>query len=263
MINKSKKQTLSCLLSSSIFLGSLGVLGYAIRDEIKPAINRLTGEKTFDIYKNNIEYQNLSDIDFTSLPKKEIRLPYDLEYKIFYSFLNQPTVSDEHKLEEMIFDEANKLGYTKDKITKLPAKSLIQLCADIIASRFKYHLVDNDRDFIAEHGSFLHLEKYFELGLGDCDKYSDAFTFTFRTMKKINPNLTNVYASSCALTDWGGNILPHQWNAIITVTTDKIIISHIDPTFYDAGNKLEAEIGYHVPEDKLEFLDRFYQDLSF
>ena len=58
---------------------------------------------------------------------------------------------------------------------------------------------------------------------------------------------------------YGGNYFHHTWNSIFVFYQDHLVLSHIDPTFYDHGGKLEAEYAYHIPAQTTPlFLANFY-----
>jgi len=225
------------------------------RDE-KPSISKTKKKSLFDIVKTYSEpkpivYSDFSEIDFDSIPIEKIKLPSDLggldrhllHGKSYGGF--KPKISNAETLKKLIFAEASKLDYDIKRISALSAKDAIMLSVEIVASRMKYHLVDSDHDFIVKHGSHLPIDEYFELGLGDCDKYSGALMAVFELIKKNNSNLENVYVTR----DLGGLSIPHSWNNITLLTKDKVILTHIDPTFYDNGGELEAKRVTHIPEN--------------
>ena len=118
--------------------------------------------------------------------------------------------------------------------------------------------IDDNIAFQLKNGEHLSADKYFKIGKGDCDKYASVLTAVFRVIKKINPNLKNIYISNNGL---GHYIKPHDWNSLVFLTPDKIILTHIDPTWYDNNGGLEGIRGYHVPQDDTELLARFYADI--
>ncbi len=246
-------------------LGASFAIGYSIPfsfqscknlDVVKKFEKKVKPRKTrtYDIYGERIFYQDFSKIDFSSVEKeKELVVPWDLGF-----ILEHPKIKDKEKLEGLVFEEARKLGYTKESISKLSIKDAILLSVEVVASRINYYDVDHDKKFIKEHGAFLPIDVYFELGKGDCDKYASAVIAVFDVFKDLNKNLKNVYITNSGI----GHIpQPHDWNAIIILYENKIVVSHIDPTFYDNGGKLEGEKGFHIPENNLEFLARFYSDI--
>jgi len=211
-------------------------------------------------------YCDFPEIDFGSLPAEKVDVPDDLtSLKRFqknngqeFSYYWNPRMSSPKTLEKLALAEASKLGHDLEGISTLSAKDAIMLGVEIVASRMEYAYVDEDEDFIAKHGKVLPIDKYFELGKGDCDKYSAALISVFRLIKKHNPNLRNVYMAR----DLGGIDPGHSWNNIIFLTKDGIILTHIDPTWYDGGDDLEAKRGVHIPEKDKELFAQFYSKVG-
>lgn len=221
---------------------------------VGPSYGEEETRTTWDRYGENIIYMNFSDIDFNSLTSMPIEIPSDLE-----DSLEQPNVENWQLLENIMFGEASKLGYDMEDIGQLSAKEAIDLSVKIVCKRLKYFDVDWDEKFIKKYGAHLPIERYLEIGKGDCDKYADAFLAIFNMMKRINPHLKNVYASDGSL---GGNILMHKWNSLVFLEEDKIFLTHIDLTAYDNKGSLEGKIDIHVPEDKDLLLAQVYMEIA-
>lgn len=248
----------ACYAKKSIIKPNSDTLQTKIQEPYVPEITSTIDEKeqksTWDRYGENIIYQNLSDIDFSSLPAEKIRIPSDLE-----NAMEKPKVENHALLEKIVFEDVSKFGYKIGDIGKLQAKEAIDLAVKIVCKRLKYLDVDNDEKFIKKHGEDLSIEKYLEIGKGDCDKYADAFTVIFNLIKRMNYNLKNVYVSN---NDLGGNIQLHKWNSLVFVEEDKLVLTHIDTTSYDNKGKLEGERGYHLPEDNDLLLAKFYKTVN-
>lgn len=211
--------------------------------------------KTSEIYDDNIRYITFSQIDFKNLSRRKINPPDDM-INIFS--LHHKEIKNRNQFDELIFEEAEKLGYDKGKIKALNPKEAVQLSLDILAKKMTYFEVDKDESFIKEHGKYLPIDEYFSLGKGDCDKYASIFAEIFNLVKSLNPKLKNVYVSNNPL---GRKIIIHDWNILAFLEKREAIVTHIDPTQYDNNGKLEAEIGYHFPTNDLEFKARFFSDL--
>ncbi|MBU1199526.1 MAG: hypothetical protein KKF46_06830 [Nanoarchaeota archaeon] len=221
--------------------------------KIQSLMYKITNKKTSQIYGDNIIYQNFSEIEFENIPKDALYLPSDLNRAFAQPHVNNPAL-----LENIVFEETNKLSLTAEKIKNMNAKELILLAVDIVSNRLNYFLVDHDKNFIAKYGEFLPIEKYLDLGQGDCDKYASATIAVFNELKKVNQNSCNVYLSN---NEEGGLTQLHDWNSIIILTPEKIILSHIDTTFYDNDGELEGEKGFHIPKDAQELNAKFFASI--
>jgi hypothetical protein len=211
----------------------------------------------WDAYRKNIEYQNLSEIDFTSLQEEKVPIPKELEMKIKYRKEHFFRIKNQKLLEELIFEEVEKLGVKKAETTSLHPEKAIKLSMEVTASVFDYFLVDG-KEFIAEHGASLPIEEYMQLRQGDCDKYTDVAVLAFNLFKENNPHLKNIYL----LNDSVGPIEKHIWVTAVMLDNNRIITTSLDPTFYDNGNGLEGKEGTHIPKNNLVRLADFYSLLE-
>ena len=195
-------------------------------------------KKALKEYGKNITYFDFSKLPEELIPKEKIRLPKDLG-----SYLKgrhqMIKVKDRQKFRSDFWMEAVKLDYMPETFEKMTVKEAIKAAVDIVASRFEYTEVDEEKNwFNKKYGSQLNIEEYFHLKYGDCDKYRDAVMLSFDIIKEFNKKLDNIYLS------WGeelGGILErHAWIAILIPREGNLILSHIDPTFYDNNGELEA-----------------------
>jgi len=200
------------------------------------------------LMKKRIVYKNFSGIDFDEFQNEGIDSSYAGLINILTS--NFPIIKDEKRLENIAFEEANKLGYNKDAVKNLGAEDALNLCIGIVINKINYFDVDKD-----ENLRNLSIEDYLEIGKGDCDKYSRAFIAVFNVIKRYNKALENIFVSYGGL---GGITINHSWNSILIPLKEKIILTHIDLTFYDQGKSIEAKRGYHLPEDDLELKAIFF-----
>lgn len=222
---------------------------------IKP--KDITNKKTFEVYGTNIAYHDFSSWEI-SQSKKEIKLPKDIAYLLA---VNGPNIQDKQSFRQDVMDAAHKLGYSEDMISQLSPKEAIMLAVDITAERITYRLVDNDKEFIIKHGSFLPHDVYFSLGEGDCDKYSAITSAIFSLFREINPKLQNVYMADKAAGGKGHLEMEHSWNSILVLEGNTLNASHIDPTFYDSQNDHLLDAGNeHV--NKFAFAGDLYQGLN-
>ncbi len=248
------------LIAGGLMLGGLGII-----TAVKPANVPSKLEQKITInYKDPIEqffaerpitYIDYERINYGEIPKEKINVPEDFNERIRNYNLFKPKFKNQNKFEEDVLKEAEKLGYNQKNLENLTPQQAIKCVLDIVTSRFQYLDVDNDQEFIQKNGKHLKFDEYFALGKGDCDKYSAAFMAVFDIIKKTNPNLQNIYASGH---DLGGNTINHAWNSLILLTKEKTLVTHIDPTAYDAGGELQAKKGSHIPKDNTEFLANFF-----
>jgi len=208
-------------------------------------------------YGKYIIYYHFSEISDNLTSNQQIELPKDLK-KYLSDKWNNPKIENCTRFEEEVWQEAAKLGYSPEKLKTPSVKDAIMAAVEIVGSRLTYYDVDIDMEFIKEHGEFLPNDVYFHLGLGDCDKYRDAIIAVFALIKELNPGLQNVYLSNEEL---GGNFCRHAWVSVLILQEDCLILSHIDPTFYDNDGSLEAEDGFHITLKHNIFLTKFYDKL--
>lgn len=218
--------------------------------------SKISPKTTEQIYKNNIFYSDFNKLEINdSQSTSQISVPKDLALFLIQP-INSPEIKDKEKFSHLVLEEAEKLKYSQENIKTLSPKAAIKLAVDITTRRITYFDVDRDKDFIAKHGRSLGSDKYFEIGLGDCDKYQKITQAVFDILREINPGLQNVYLTSSRL--GGKRDILHAWNTVLYLRDDKIYCSQIDPTFYDSTKKLEAE-SFHL--DKENFRENFYKSL--
>ena len=213
---------------------------------------------TYKKYGKQIIYYDFSKIPNDLVLDRKIKLPKDLR-EFIKDEHNNPKIENPTRFEQEIWQEAHELGYTFDKFKNASVKEAIGASVEIVVSRLTYFLVDDeDKEFIKKHGAFRSLDYYFHWKSGDCDKYRDATIGVFNIIKKLNPDLKNVYLSQSSL--GGNNFRPHAWVAIVIPQNDCLVLSHIDPTFYDNGNSLEAT-DFHICFEYNIFIAYFYHAL--
>lgn len=215
-------------------------------------------DTTYQRYGTNIEYQDFSKINFSSISNKKIKIPSDLESILNDKTLN-PKIKDNDKFKEEIFDRALKLGYDINKIKSLQPDKAVKLSLDIVKSRFTYLDVDTDKEFIKTYGDSLTLDQYYDIGYADCGKYSYLLVYVFNLFKEINPNLQNYYMSDNRLGSFTNH---HCWNVLIGLKEKELIISHIDPTSYDATGIYEIKKGNEISDNDLEIIADLYKYLG-
>lgn len=224
--------------------------------------NVLKGEKTSAKYGKNIEYFDFSKMSEELIPKEKMKLPSDLE-KGLNKGHDRPDIKNEQMFMEDFWKEAVKLDYTPDKFKEIDFKEAIQAAVEITASRFTYEPVDDSKNWFAQkYGKNLSTDEYFHYGLGDCDKYRNATIAVFEIIKSFNPKLENVHLSK---EEFGGSMERHAWVSIIIPQKDYLILSHIDPTFYDKYGELEAskdESDSHILVYNDAFKAYFYHQLE-
>jgi hypothetical protein len=215
--------------------------------------------ETWKKYGRNIFYYDLSEIPENSIEPDLVALPADLEEYINAKY-HLPNIENKEKFSADFWEEAQKLGYTKQSLAKMGPKDAIMAAVKITAARFTYFLVDTDKNFTKKYGKNLPIEEYFHLKLGDCDKYRDATIAAFAIVKSFNPKLKNVYLTNQEL-GGRGMVTMHAWVAIVIPAKDRLMLSHIDPTFYDSGGSLEAD-KFHITLKHEVFKACFYYALT-
>ncbi len=217
-------------------------------------------ESLYSYYRENIFYKDLSKIDFNEWTEYPKKIP-----ESFLDALKNPIIKDKETFQQLVLDEALKLGYAKEEICKLDAYPSIKLAVEITANRIAYVDVDNDPEFLKQYsksGFDLGHDELFRIGKGDCDKYTMITVGILNFFKELNPNLAHLYFSDNFGINEEKMSFRHQWTSIICMYKNKIILSQIDPTFYDNGDKLEAKIGWHVPKDEDNVRALFYTNMG-
>jgi len=218
----------------------------SIRDEI------ISQKSTLEIYQQNIFYQDFSKIKINKSPDR-IAIPGDIARQILIGDLIVQ-FEDTKRFEREVFLEAEKLGYTREKIRLLDPRDSVEAAVKIVASRMTWEDVDNEKtDFFKKNGR-LSVDNYFYLGLGDCDKYSFLTSAVFRILK-TQSGIENAHVLPFSL---GGNSgLKHAWNTVVFIEKDKITFSDIDVVQYDTKNNMDATSG-HL--DKDNYIQRAFGD---
>lgn len=213
---------------------------------------------TREKYGKKISYYDFSKIPDNLVLDKKIKLSKDLEIFLNNKF-NNPRIKNYSRFEKEVWEEASKFGYRLDELRNTNFKEVIIAAVKIVASRLDYYSVDLDKSFIRKYGKYQSADFYFHLKLGDCDKYRDAVIAVFNMVKRLNRQLKNVYLSKEGL---GGNLdTNHAWVSVLIPQKNYLILSHIDPTLYDASNFLEAGSFYVCLENDI-FIAYFYRELA-
>lgn len=210
---------------------------------INTPIQQATSETSFEKYRSNfpyreeqIEYKKFSEIDFSSIPKEKIPIPEHFPRLV----LLKSRVKSRSKLHQIIDNELKKLKISKETISRMEPKDLILLARDITCNLLEYLDVDNNDEFKKKHPTRLPIEAYLEIGKGDCDKYTSAMIeiFFYFQINSHNPEIQNIHLFHNDRI-FGTTNIYHDWNVIVIPYPDKIIISYIDSTRYDARKKPE------------------------
>ncbi|KPJ65642.1 hypothetical protein AMJ44_09765 [candidate division WOR-1 bacterium DG_54_3] len=189
----------------------------------------VTEGRDFDFDQKKVAFSKLES--FEPQPLKE-------NYKTGKEFNNfiQSSVGDVGYY--FIADEKNlrnwiRINSGKDiDLSKLSVKEAIVLAAQLTELIVTYR----DKTAVADL-AHIPIEAKISNGNGVCRHYVPIFIALFNTIKSVNPNLANIYASLMINSH-------HTWNVIFEVRRDKIIAVPIDLTFDDDdqvfGNNLEA-----------------------
>ncbi|MBI2577195.1 hypothetical protein HYV84_08345 [Candidatus Woesearchaeota archaeon] len=217
-------------------------------------------QSTWDTYARNVFSVRLSDLPLEKLARERIELPSDMEQS-FEEELQDGMGNGSPKLEEMIFSRAHELGYTDGMIKDFSPREAIHAAMKIVTETYTHHRVDTDPEFIKKYGQALPLERYFSMGLGDCDVYTDTLKQVFLAFKKRNDRLGNVYILGSI---FGGFLeIPHAWNTALVIGKEKIHVSHIDTNRRDRfGENKEDDPNRLYPADHPFFLGNFYMKLD-
>jgi len=209
-----------------------------IRDEI------ISPKSTFEIYQRNIFYQDFSKIKINkSLDKTAI--PEDVSREILIGDLITK-FQDRKRFEKEVFLEAEKLGYTMDKIKSLDSRESVEAAVKIVSSRMTWEDVDDEESNFFKKNGKLNIDNYFYLGRGDCDKYSLLTSCVFGIIKQ-QAGIGNIHVLPFSL---GGNPgLKHVWNTVVFIEKDKITFSDIDAVQYDSKKSMDATF-WHLDKEK-------------
>lgn len=122
MIKKTKIRVLVCasVLTAGMIVGSCTSSSIkknisSIGKDIKRGIEDKLTDSTWEIYGENIDYQDFLDIDFDSLPKKKIKRPFDLRDKSYDKFY-QKTLR-----KKFILEKIEKMDFVRKEYSKLGA----------------------------------------------------------------------------------------------------------------------------------------------
>lgn len=88
------------------------------------------------------------------------------------------------------------------------------------------------------------------------------FAATFDLIKARRSDWANVYVLDRQ--DAGGRKIAHAWNIIVLVHPDRLVFSHVDPTFYDSTGPqaFEAQRGFHIPATREALFGYFFNGLE-
>lgn len=212
-------------------------------------LETITDERPLEVY-----FFKFPEMDSLNIPTKKIEIPENLE-NLINLFSYGTKVSNPERFNQEVLDVARDIGYTIEEISVLEPYQLIGLSADIVGKKLLFRYVDEDPDFIKEHGKNLPIDDYFHIGKGDCDKYADLTIATYNLLKKINlnPKTKNVYLTR----DFLDNTPDHFRDlVVIPMLQHHIYLTPIDTTRVDLGGKLGASF-VHVNPKYSEF--RFFQ----
>lgn len=233
-IKKQKEETQEITQENSFYKPIQGAW-----DDIKDLFKKKSEDSTFEKYGKNIVYFDFSQFDEGLVPNEKIKLPKDLE-EYLDSIFSTPEIKNPQQFKEDFWEEAYRLNYSVEKFKKMSVKEAIMAAVEITASRYTYMEVDDKKgEFVKKYGDSHPDDFYFHLGLGDCDKYRASTIAAFSIIKDFNPKLENVYLSTEEL---GGTMEGHAWVSVLIPQKTCLWLSHIDPTFYDNDDSLEAAI---------------------
>lgn len=233
-----------------------------------PALKPPLESTMFEKYGKNIIYYSFYKIPKNINLQKDVPKPKDLEKYLANplrdrSLTNPLLVADPQRFQKDIREEMANCGYGIADFQKMNMEEAVLAAVKITCSRIEYGFLDENK-FRQKYQRKTYIDDNFHFRIGDCDKYTDLTITIFDFIKKFNPRLKNVYLLH---SDLGGNIYTeHMWVAILIVQDSKIILSHIDPTFYDVGRqapkKLLADDDWYITLENDVFKACFYRELE-
>lgn len=223
---------------------------------------------TFEKYGKNIIYHSFFKIPKNLNFQKEVPLPKDLKKYLDNplrdrTITNPLVIAKPQRFKENLYREIAAWEYSISDFRKMNAEEMILAAVKITCSKLEYGFLEENK-FKQEYGRRIYIDDNFHFGIGDCDKYADLTTTIFNFIKSYNPGLKNVYLLHG---DLGGNLYTeHMWVAILIVQENSLILSHIDPTFYDIGRqspkKLLADDDWYITLKNDIFKAGFYRELG-
>ena len=143
---------------------------------------------------------------------------------------------------------------------------LIHLASDIVSDRMKYADVDTQPELKALFPAHCSLNRFWQYGLGDCDKFAALTSVVFSLLKQHFPEtLRNVYMTNALFKERKD----HEWNSLVIVDYDHLIMTYLDTTDYQShldkvhrfkqASPLNALDGEHFNQQ--QFLQRYQQKL--
>jgi len=244
-----------CLVVSGLVAGGCSNI-YLPAD--KNLARQLEMDRTYQVYRQNFRFVDWNDLYLNDLPARRLMLPRDLERRIFDEAISR--IENRANFESLVWHEAEELGIT-EKIGNAEPKELVVYAADILRSRMDYEYVDNpEGEFAKKFGLKLAKDRYFEIGKGDCDKFSVLMASIFEILKKKNndPRIQNVYIitkSRCIEKE----LASHMWNQVVSLYREKILCSDIDNVSYDnSGNFNNSFVSRVKKPADVEVADFYY-----
>lgn len=224
---------------------------------------QLEMDRTYQVYRQNFRFVDWNDLYLEDLPARRLMLPRDLKRRIFDEALLR--IGHKDNFESLVLEEAEKLGIA-EKIGSANPKELIGYAADILRSRMDYEDVDNEKgEFARKFGLKLAKDRYFEIGKGDCDKFSALMASIFEVLKKKNHDSRsqNVYIiakTRCIEKE----LASHMWNQVVILYREKILCSDIDNVSYNNNGNFNSSFVSRVkkPAD-VEVADFYYDSGDF
>jgi hypothetical protein len=260
---------LTCLFVLNILFGCAALPPNNIENPVAVSTPKTPVEPlTFEKYGKNIIYHSFFKIPKNLNFQKEILLPKDLK-----NYLDNPirdlkitnplVVANPQRFKEDLYLEMAECGYSIYDFRKMNAEEMILAAVKITCSKIEYGFLD-ENEFKQKYGRRIYIDDNFHFGIGDCDKYADLTITIFNFIKNYNPGLKNVYLCHG---DLGGNLYTeHMWVAVLIVQENSLILSHIDPTFYDVGRrslkKLLADDDWYITLKNDIFKACFYRELE-
>jgi hypothetical protein len=207
--------------------------------EIEKVINspfrdsKISTKSAKELYGDNVNYYDFGKLDFSG-NEEIVELPKDLVKMMALRNMG-PRIRNPDKFRSQVLETASSIGYKEEDFKNLVARAAIMAAVKIVDKKIKYFDVDGDANFTKKYGEHLPHDEYFDIGEGDCDKYSALTQAIFQMIKEGNPHLNNVYVASSIF----GNPQLHEWNTVFVARKDRLDFSQIDPTRYQVG-KFEA-----------------------
>ncbi|HMQ10519.1 MAG TPA: hypothetical protein PKC21_02985 [Oligoflexia bacterium] len=239
------------------------------RENIGRFFTNVDERTVWDIYRENIYYQSLDEVDFSKL---NINGPNPIPRDLAHNLKSYP-LRDSQKLISQLKQGLESLGLDEQDVPNMSAKEAIENSIKLSDSLLEMYPNNFDPEDEAQLALFLSkgldeidyytrsIEEKVENGKGDCDDFTNLTLAAFRWFKSLNPQLSNIYVSD---QECGGTMVGHAYNGFIFLFQDSIVVSFLDAWLLNKGESMYGArgTGEHVSDDDFQFKLDFYTSLN-